>query len=63
MSKDALQEDMHAWPDTGVRQDSQASSPASESGDSFLREVLQVEPSSRLPVPGQWLGGLEGRRS
>ena len=62
MSKDALQEDMRAWPDTGVRQDSQASVPASESGDSFLREVLQVEPSSRLPVPGQWLGGLEGRR-
>ncbi|HYO56611.1 protein kinase domain-containing protein [Archangium sp.] len=35
---------------------------ASESGDSFLKEVLQVEPSSRLPVPGEWLGGPEGRR-
>ncbi|HYO67354.1 MAG TPA: hypothetical protein VEU33_14860, partial [Archangium sp.] len=62
MSKDALQEDMQAWPATGARQTSGASEPALESGDSFLREVLQVEPSSRLPVPGQRLGGLDDRR-
>ncbi|MFY0566422.1 protein kinase domain-containing protein [Archangium lansingense] len=62
MSKDALQEDMHAWPATGVRRASGSSELASEADDSFLKEVLQVEPSSRLPVPGQWLGGPEGRR-
>ncbi|OJT20831.1 hypothetical protein BO221_28405 [Archangium sp. Cb G35] len=62
MSKDALQEEMHAWPDTGVRQDSMALGTASESGDSFLKEVLQVEPSSRMPVPGQRLGGPDDRR-
>ncbi|WP_160174598.1 protein kinase domain-containing protein [Archangium violaceum] len=60
MSKDGRWEDGDAWPvTTGAPQ---ASGPVSESGDSFLREVLQVEPSSRQPVPGQWLGGLEGRR-
>ncbi|HEX5753818.1 MAG TPA: protein kinase [Archangium sp.] len=62
MSKDAPWEDREAWPVTGAPQAPGASGPASESGDSFLREVLQVEPASRLPVPGQWLGGLEGRR-
>ncbi|WNG62727.1 protein kinase [Archangium gephyra] len=53
---------MQAWPATGVRQTSGASGPALESGDSFLREVLQVEPSSRMPVPGQRLGGPDDRR-
>ncbi|AKJ02867.1 putative ATPase [Archangium gephyra] len=62
MSKDALREDGNAWPDTGASLASGASKPVSESDDSFLREVLQVEPSSRLPVPGQRLGGPEGRR-
>ncbi|HYO56330.1 protein kinase domain-containing protein [Archangium sp.] len=62
MSKDALQEDMRAWPVTGARQASTSFAPASESGDSFLKEVLQVEPASRLPVPRQRLGGPEGGR-
>jgi hypothetical protein len=55
MSRDAPREDLRAW--TPTREDG-----SSRSGDSFLKEVLQVEPSSRLPVPGQWLGGPEGRR-
>ncbi|QRK10737.1 protein kinase [Archangium violaceum] len=58
MSKDALREDVHAWTSLGMR----GLSGASESGDSFLKEVLQVEPSSRLPVPGERLGGPEGGR-
>jgi class 3 adenylate cyclase/tetratricopeptide (TPR) repeat protein len=62
MSQDAFQEDMHAWPSTDVHRASASSGQGSESGDSFLKEVLQVEPASRLPVPGQRLGGPEGRR-
>ncbi|HEY0093545.1 MAG TPA: hypothetical protein VGB96_04440, partial [Archangium sp.] len=58
MSKEALQEDGRAWPLPGEGGHSEAS----ESGDSFLREVLRAEPSSWLPVPGEWLGGPEGRR-
>ncbi|WNG43009.1 protein kinase [Archangium minus] len=59
MSKEALQEDVRVWTSLGVRG---SSSGASESGDSFLKEVLQVEPSSRLPVLGERLGGPEGGR-
>ncbi|MFE8599762.1 protein kinase [Archangium violaceum] len=60
MSKDGLWEDGEAWPaTTGAPR---ASRSASESGDSFLKEVLQVEPSSRMPVPGQRLGGPDDRR-
>ncbi|WP_146210058.1 protein kinase [Vitiosangium sp. GDMCC 1.1324] len=33
-----------------------------ESEDSFLKEVLQVERAPRLPVPGERLGGSDGRR-
>ncbi|WP_375772988.1 protein kinase [Archangium gephyra] len=62
MSKDAPWEDMDAWLGTGGRPSSAFSQPASGSADSFLKEVLQVEPASRLPVPGQRLGGPEGRR-
>ena len=62
VSKDALQEDMHGWTATGVHRAAGSSERASESGDSFLKEVLQVEPASRLPVPGQRLGGPEGER-
>ena len=62
VSKDALQEDMHEWRATGVHRAAGSSELASETGDSFLKEVLQVEPASRLPVPGQRLGGPEGER-
>ncbi|WNG43008.1 protein kinase [Archangium minus] len=58
MSKEALQEDVRVWTSLGMG----GSFVASESGDSFLKEVLQVEPSSRLPVLGERLGGPEGGR-
>ncbi|WNG32515.1 protein kinase [Archangium violaceum] len=59
MSKEALQEDVRVWTSLGM---GGSSFIASESGDSFLKEVLQVEPSSRLPVLGERLGGPEGGR-
>ncbi|WNG32513.1 protein kinase [Archangium violaceum] len=59
MSKEALREDVRVWTSLGM---GGSSFVASESGDSFLKEVLQVEPSSRLPVPGERLGGPEGGR-
>ncbi|WNG32514.1 protein kinase [Archangium violaceum] len=59
MSEEALREDVRVWTSLGMR----GSAGASESGgDSFLREVLQVEPTSRLPVLGERLGGPEGGR-
>ncbi|MFY0562780.1 protein kinase domain-containing protein [Archangium lansingense] len=57
MSREAPQEDIQAWPP-----EKDSSSWVSDSGDSFLQDVLHAEPSSRLPVPGQWLGGADGRR-
>ncbi|WPB76857.1 protein kinase [Archangium violaceum] len=58
MSRDAPLEDGRTWPPT----EAGGFSEASDSEDSFLKEVLQVEPSSRLPDLGEWLGGADGRR-
>jgi class 3 adenylate cyclase/tetratricopeptide (TPR) repeat protein len=58
MRRDAPREDVNAV----MRHDSEDSGTESESDDSFLRQVLQVEPSSRLPIPGESLGGPDGRR-
>ncbi|HEX5752988.1 MAG TPA: protein kinase [Archangium sp.] len=38
------------------------SSLCSESDVSFLKELLQGEQWWRLPLPGEWLGGVDGRR-
>ncbi|PTL84901.1 protein kinase [Vitiosangium sp. GDMCC 1.1324] len=58
MRRDAPQEDGQAWPSTRASEASEGT----DFGDSFLKEVLQAGPSSRLPVPGQRLGGPEGQR-
>ncbi|PTL84903.1 protein kinase [Vitiosangium sp. GDMCC 1.1324] len=58
MRRDAPQEDGQAGPPTRARE----SSEGMDFGDSFLKEVLRAGPSSRLPVPGQRLGGPEGQR-
>ncbi|MFE8604336.1 protein kinase domain-containing protein [Archangium violaceum] len=58
MSRDAPQEDVRASPPT----EAGGFSEATDAEDSFLKEVLQIEPSSRLPDPGERLGGADGRR-
>jgi class 3 adenylate cyclase/tetratricopeptide (TPR) repeat protein len=62
MNGDAPHEDVRTGPLRGEGGASLNSESGDSSMDSFLKEVLQVEPSSRLPVSGQWLGGPEGRR-
>ncbi|PTL81998.1 protein kinase [Vitiosangium sp. GDMCC 1.1324] len=62
MSSRAFQDDVPVGAPTNVRGASEASQVESDYGDSFLKEVLHAEPSSRLPVPGEWLGGADGRR-
>ncbi|WP_257447245.1 protein kinase domain-containing protein [Archangium lipolyticum] len=55
MSRDITQEGENRSLSTDERGSS------SDLEDSFLRE-LRIEPMPRLPVPGGWLGGPEGRR-
>jgi serine/threonine protein kinase len=62
MSRDAFREDLHAGMPVDMRHDSEASETKYESNESFLRTVLQVEPSSWPPIPGESLGGPDGQR-
>ncbi|MFY0562786.1 protein kinase domain-containing protein [Archangium lansingense] len=58
MSRDAMQEgEDGALPMSGGE-----TSGASDFEDSFLRELGQSEPLPVLPLPGEVLGGLDGRR-
>jgi predicted ATPase/class 3 adenylate cyclase len=59
MSRDAMQEGEQGAPTPGGHE---ASSGVSDFEDSFLRELVRPEPSPMLPVPGQRLGGPDGRR-
>ncbi|NMO22972.1 protein kinase [Pyxidicoccus fallax] len=43
-----------SWPSMGDG--------GSDYGDSLLQAVLDTQPEVRLPVPGEWLGGKDGRR-
>ncbi len=59
MSKDVQQEDEHGGlPSSGGT----AARGDSDLDDSFLRELRQDEPLPWFPVPGEWLGGVDGRR-
>ncbi|MCY1072866.1 protein kinase domain-containing protein [Archangium lansingense] len=59
MSREATHESQHGGRPTSGHE---ASSGASDFEDSFLRELRHSEPLPLLPVPGERLGGPDGRR-